>query len=90
MYRNCSTGLWIPPTGKFIDGVHDQTNCIKDKFSGQLFCFCQTNLCNGNNTGSLAINGTLTHTLDIKLNIKHFLFTFKILMNALGMWKHLF
>ncbi len=57
MYRNCTKGLWIPPTGKYSSALHDEPDCLKDRFSGQLFCFCKNDSCNGNNVGSLAIFG---------------------------------
>ena len=58
-YRNCSSGIWLPPTGKYDAAIHGSTfqdnNCIKDRYSGELFCTCFGNSCNGYNTGVMSI-----------------------------------
>jgi len=58
-YRNCSSGIWLPPTGKYDTAVHGSVfadnNCIKDRYSGELFCYCFGNSCNGYNTGIMSV-----------------------------------
>ena len=58
-YRNCSSGIWLPPTGKYDVSIHGSTwndgDCVKDKYSGELFCYCFGNLCNSWNVGTMSV-----------------------------------
>ena len=52
-WRGCSNTLWAP------DYLVNNTNtCALDYYSNELFCNCNTDLCNKDNTGSLAIFNT--------------------------------
>jgi len=50
--RDCSAALWVPPAGKLTE---TEDNCVRDKYSLELYCFCFSPLCNGNNTGNLNV-----------------------------------
>ena len=64
MIRGCSSDYWIPPNGIYESGsANSIENCIKDKFSLELFCFCQKDICNGNNTGVQSIYSNATFFL---------------------------
>lgn len=56
--RDCSTNLWVPPSGTVTDTtIAELPTCIKDKYSLELFCFCanETFNCNDNNVGIMSV-----------------------------------